>query len=129
MKNFILFQIVLLSSTCFAQIGTWSENEYRQQAMIGWSVDLDADGNTIASCLSRYSELRIFRFDGVDQWVQMGQNIKEEMLQDTTGICTALLSENGNSVAFCSSYGNGFVSTYEWNGSTWGIIWKQNLWE
>ena len=100
------------------QIGPALDGESRDDHS-GWSVSLNADGNTVAvgapfndGALSDYHEqndghARIYRyFETVGRWVQLGGDIDGEAAWDESGRSVSL-SADGNTVAIGAPFNDG----------------------
>lgn len=101
-------------------------------SLAGSSVDISADGNTIAfgepeynkSSISDEGRVRVFEWLS-GQWVQKGFAIEGDIPDDHAGLSLAL-SADGNSIAVgypSSNQGGinfrGKVKVFDWNGAAW----------
>ena len=99
----------------------------------GWSVSLSSDGSRVAigaydndgNAGSNSGHVRIYDWNGSSGvWVQLGQDIDGEALENFSGWSVSL-SSDGSRVAIGAPYndGNGsqsgHVRIYDWNGSSW----------
>ena len=87
----------------------------------GYSVSLSSDGTIVAIGAtgndgngSNSGQVRVFQYDGVDTWNQLGQDIDGEAAYDTSGFSVSL-SSDGTIVAIGASGNDG-------NGSNSGNV-------
>ena len=96
----------------------------------GWSVSLDADGDTVAVGYPRNDLggsnsglVRAYRWIN-SAWVSLGQELQGERAGDQYGYSVDI-SDDGNAVAIGATYSDdngsnsGHVRVHEWSGSSW----------
>ena len=92
----------------------------------GYSVSLNSDGTILAVGASgndgtgdNAGHVRVYEYDGVDTWNQIGSDIDGEAASDQSGASVSL-SNNGEIVAVGATRNNGdfsgHVRVYQWNG-------------
>lgn len=97
---------------------------------LGWCVDLNSNGNTIAIGAPRNDangsesgQTKVFDWSGAS-WVQRGADILGDTIDDACGWYVSL-SANGNILATSSYFDDGTgadagtVRVYNWNGASW----------
>ena len=95
----------------------------------GISISLSSDG-TIVAIGARHNDenrghVRVYRWDGVNSWNQLGSDIDGEASGDYSGISVGL-SSDGTIVAIGANINgtsSGHVRVYQWNSST--TTWNQ----
>jgi len=131
LSSFVLLAGLVNSQTIYEweQIGADVDGEnYFDKS--GYSVSLSSDGNTVAigaiwnnptNSLMRAGQVRVKQYNNItDTWVQIGDDIDGEFINDNSGYSVAL-SSNGTRVAiggWKNSVGTGHVRVYEYN-SNW----------
>ena len=134
LKQFLAMLLVLFSTFSIAQFSstpTQMGSTYygvSPQQYVGWSVDLSADGFTMAvgqrnSLTTNTNQfVKIFKWNSATSlWDLKGSPIPAPNKTTVFG-CTVTLTDDGNTVAigdFSLNQTKGAVYIYDWNGSAW----------
>ncbi len=123
-------KIYKYNSGIWTQVGSSIDGEARSDYS-GWSVSLSADGLTVAIGSSNNDgvngensgHVRVYKYNG-SAWVQAGEDIDGEGLNDLSGTSVSL-SADGLTVAIGAPWNDGFIGNgghvriYKYNGSAW----------
>jgi len=131
-KTLLLLLLIPSFSFCQIQIGQDIDGEAIDDQS-GTSISLSSNGNIVAIGAllndgiseSGSGHVRVYEFNGVDTWVQIGQDIDGEAIDDNSGESISL-SSDGSIVAIgarlndANGFLSGHVRVYEYNGiDTW----------